>query len=62
MTVRELMEILADCPADAVVRMPDTYWANEGYGSRANDFDSLFPEVTEVAMNASNEVILSFEE
>ena len=62
MTVRELMEILASCPADAVVRVPDTYWASEGYGSRANDFDSLFPEVTEVAMSDSNEVILSFEE
>lgn len=44
MTVRELMEILASCPADAVVRMPDTYWANEGYGSEQTISIPCFPK------------------
>ena len=32
MTVRELMEMLASMPADAVVVFPDTYAESEGWG------------------------------
>lgn len=32
MTVADLMKVLATMPADAVVRFPDTYEENEGWG------------------------------
>ena len=48
MTVRELMEALSKMNPDALVRIPDTYWMNEGYGPHADDPELLWPKVTEV--------------
>jgi len=45
MTVRELMEMLGKCDMDMVVRMPDTYWQSEGYGSHADDVEYFMPRV-----------------
>jgi hypothetical protein len=45
MTVREMMAALAQMDPEAVVRMPDTYWGAEGYGSHADDLEYLMPRV-----------------
>ncbi len=48
MTVRELIASLLKLPQDSIVRIPDTFWQNEGYGPHYNDFELLWPRVTDV--------------
>ena len=51
MTVAELMTKLAQFPADADVRIPDSYWQSEGYGKHANDLDYCDPLVGDVYLD-----------
>lgn len=50
MKVKELMEMLAKMDGEKEVRFADTYWENEGYGSRAEDPRRLTHYITHVTV------------
>ena len=50
MKVKELMEMLAKMDGEMEVRFRDTYWENEGYGSRAEDPKALTHYITHVTV------------
>ena len=54
MTVRELINILAQYNLDTEIRFRDTYWENEGYGERADDPNYLTRRVVAVHMKQMN--------
>jgi hypothetical protein len=50
MKALELMEALAKMDGETEIRFRDTYWENEGYGSRAEDPRALTHGVTHVTV------------
>ena len=50
MKVKELMEMLEKMDGEMEVRFADTYWENEGYGSRAEDPRMLTHHITHVVV------------
>jgi hypothetical protein len=50
MKIKELMKMLAKMDGEAEIRFRDTYWENEGYGSRAEDPRALTHGITHVTV------------
>ena len=48
MTIRELINMLAQCDLDTEVRFRNTYWEDEGYGANAENPRMLTRPVFEV--------------
>lgn len=58
MKIRELMEALSHLNPELEIRIPDTFWQNEGWGEATEDFDRLNPIVYTFTVDEENGCII----